>query len=55
MTEDGRPQPETLRMQGYEGGSAEAARQAGLVWGGDWRSIKDLMHVELRRQGVMPR
>ncbi|MGR3703725.1 MAG: energy transducer TonB [Paracoccaceae bacterium] len=28
MTEDGRPQPETLRMQGYEGGSAEAARQA---------------------------
>ena len=28
MTEDGRPQPETLRMLGHEGGSADAARQA---------------------------
>ncbi|MBP6797311.1 MAG: M15 family metallopeptidase [Luteimonas sp.] len=41
-------------MRGYQL-YGEAARQAGLVWGGDWRSIKDLMHVELRRQGVMPR
>ncbi|MDF1709275.1 MAG: energy transducer TonB [Paracoccaceae bacterium] len=28
MTEDGRPQPETLRMLSHDGGSAEAARQA---------------------------
>lgn len=28
MTEDGRPMPETLRMMSYDGGSAEAARQA---------------------------
>ena len=41
-------------MRGYQL-YGEAARQAGLVWGGDWRSIQDLMHVELRRQGVMPR
>ncbi|MCW5582097.1 MAG: M15 family metallopeptidase, partial [Luteimonas sp.] len=41
-------------MRGYRL-YGEAARQAGLVWGGDWRSIQDLMHVELRRQGVMPR
>jgi peptidoglycan LD-endopeptidase CwlK len=29
------------------------AQAAGLVWGGSWRSIKDLGHVELRRPGVL--
>lgn len=40
-------------MRGYQL-YGEVAKEAGLVWGGDWRSIKDLMHVELRRPGVMP-
>jgi peptidoglycan LD-endopeptidase CwlK len=31
------------------------AQSFGLVWGGSWRSIKDLGHVELRRAGVMKR
>ena len=39
-------------MRGYQL-YGQAAKEAGLVWGGDWRSIKDLMHVELRRPGVM--
>lgn len=26
---------------------APAARNAGLVWGGDWKSFKDMPHVEL--------
>lgn len=30
------------------------AQSAGLVWGGAWRSLKDLGHVELRRAGVIP-
>lgn len=30
-----------------------AAQAAGLVWGGSWRSLKDLGHVELRRPGVL--
>jgi peptidoglycan LD-endopeptidase CwlK len=29
------------------------AQSLGLTWGGSWRSIKDLGHVELRRAGVM--
>lgn len=29
------------------------AAAAGLVWGGGWRTLKDLGHVELRRPGVM--
>jgi peptidoglycan LD-endopeptidase CwlK len=29
------------------------AQSFGLTWGGTWRSIKDLGHVELRRAGVM--
>ncbi|WP_369803336.1 M15 family metallopeptidase [Pseudorhodoferax sp. Leaf267] len=29
------------------------AQSAGLVWGGSWRSLKDLGHVELRRSGVL--
>lgn len=41
-------------MRGYQL-YGQVAREAGLVWGGDWKSIKDLMHVELRRQGVMRR
>jgi peptidoglycan LD-endopeptidase CwlK len=31
----------------------EMAKLFGLQWGGAWRSIKDLGHVELRVQGVM--
>ncbi|MFG6447143.1 M15 family metallopeptidase [Roseateles sp. BYS180W] len=31
----------------------EVARTAGLVWGGGWRTLKDLGHVELRRPGVI--
>jgi peptidoglycan LD-endopeptidase CwlK len=31
----------------------EVARSLGLVWGGGWRSLKDLGHVELRRAGVL--
>ncbi len=30
------------------------AQSAGLVWGGSWRSLKDLGHVELRRPGTLP-
>jgi peptidoglycan L-alanyl-D-glutamate endopeptidase CwlK len=31
----------------------EVARSTGMVWGGGWRSLKDLGHVELRRPGVL--
>lgn len=31
----------------------EVAQSAGLVWGGSWRTLKDLGHVELRRAGVL--
>jgi peptidoglycan LD-endopeptidase CwlK len=41
-------------MRGYQL-YGQVAKEAGLVWGGDWKSIKDLMHVELRRPGVMRR
>lgn len=41
-------------MRGYQL-YGQVAKEAGLVWGGDWTSIKDLMHVELRREGVMRR
>jgi peptidoglycan L-alanyl-D-glutamate endopeptidase CwlK len=41
-------------MRGYQL-YGQVAKEAGLVWGGDWRSIRDLMHVELRREGVMQR
>ena len=33
----------------------EVARSVGLTWGGGWRTIKDLGHVELRRAGVLSR
>lgn len=29
------------------------AQSAGLVWGGSWRTLKDLGHVELRRPGTL--
>lgn len=32
----------------------EVARSVGLTWGGGWRSIKDLGHVELHREGFVP-
>ncbi|HRN61121.1 MAG TPA: M15 family metallopeptidase [Luteimonas sp.] len=41
-------------MRGYQL-YGQVSKEAGLVWGGDWRSIQDLMHVELRREGVMRR
>ena len=31
----------------YEAVVAPIARASGLVWGGDWHSIKDMPHVEL--------
>lgn len=31
----------------------DVAQSAGLVWGGAWRTLKDLGHVELRRPGVL--
>lgn len=31
----------------------DVARSVGLAWGGDWRSIRDLGHVELRRPGTL--
>jgi peptidoglycan LD-endopeptidase CwlK len=33
----------------------EIARSVGFTWGGGWRSLKDLGHVELRRDGVLQR
>lgn len=38
--------------RGYEllGG---VAKSLGLTWGGDWRSLKDLGHIELSRPGVL--
>ncbi len=41
-------------MRGYQL-YGQVAKEAGLVWGGDWKSIQDLMHVELRRPGVRGR
>ncbi|GAA0751243.1 M15 family metallopeptidase [Ideonella azotifigens] len=31
----------------------EVAASLGMTWGGGWRSLKDLGHVELRRPGVL--
>ena len=31
----------------------EVARSLGLTWGGGWRTIQDLGHVELRRPGLL--
>jgi len=31
----------------------EVARSVGLIWGGGWRTIKDLGHVELPRAGIL--
>lgn len=33
----------------------ELAQSVGLTWGGSWRSIVDLGHVELRRPGALQR
>jgi peptidoglycan LD-endopeptidase CwlK len=41
-------------LRGYEL-YGEAARSVGLTWGGDWRSLKDYGHVELRRPGALSR
>lgn len=41
-------------VQGYALYGA-VAQSLGLVWGGSWSNIKDLGHVELRREGVMKR
>ena len=41
-------------MRGYEL-YGELAASLGLTWGGGWKSIKDLGHVELRRPGVLRR
>ena len=31
----------------------DVARSVGLTWGGDWKSLRDLGHVELRRPGAL--
>ena len=31
----------------------EVSRSLGLVWGGSWHQLRDLGHIELRRQGVL--
>lgn len=41
-------------MRGYELYGSVAA-SLGLTWGGGWRTLKDLGHVELRRPGVLRR
>lgn len=33
----------------------QVAAEAGLTWGGSWKSIRDLGHVEMPRAGVMQR
>ncbi len=40
-------------MTGY-GHYGEVAKSLGLVWGGDWRNLRDLGHVELRRERTVP-
>lgn len=45
---------ETWAMRGYEL-YGEVAASLGLTWGGGWKSLKDLGHVELRRPGVLRR
>lgn len=41
-------------MRGYEL-YGEVAASLGLTWGGGWKNLKDLGHVELRRPGVLRR
>lgn len=41
-------------MRGYEL-YGQVAASLGLTWGGGWKSLKDLGHVELRRPGVLRR
>lgn len=48
------PERDAWAAVGYEL-YGEAARSVGLTWGGGWRELKDLGHVELRRPGVMRR
>ena len=36
-------------MRGYQL-YGKTAQEVGLVWGGSWKSIKDLGHVELRKR-----
>ena len=40
-------------MAGYER-YGQIAKSLGLVWGGDWRRLRDLGHVELHRARSMP-
>lgn len=41
-------------MRGYEL-YGEVSASLGLTWGGGWKNLKDLGHVELRRPGVLRR
>lgn len=45
---------DTWAMRGYEL-YGEVAASLGLTWGGGWKNLKDLGHVELRRPGVLRR
>jgi len=45
---------DTWAMRGYEL-YGQVSASLGLTWGGGWKSLKDLGHVELRRPGVLRR
>lgn len=45
---------DTWAMRGYEL-YGEVSASLGLTWGGGWKSLKDLGHVEMRRPGVLRR
>lgn len=45
---------DTWAMRGYEL-YGEVAASLGMTWGGGWKNLKDLGHVELRRPGVLRR
>lgn len=45
---------DTWAMRGYEL-YGEVAASLGLTWGGGWKNLKDLGHVEMRRPGVLRR
>jgi D-alanyl-D-alanine carboxypeptidase/Putative peptidoglycan binding domain len=41
--------------EGYWEAQGTAARAQGLVWGGDWKSFKDVAHVQLVENGQLAR
>lgn len=45
---------DTWAMRGYEL-YGQVSASLGMTWGGGWKQLKDLGHVELRRPGVLKR